>query len=467
MDVERRSAPQGFSRAAQRGADYRGCMQTPPRLVLVAEDDPDIGTAEKECLEVEGYSVLVARNGREALSLLDVATPDLVVLDLMMPEMDGFAFLREFRRRPEPRPPVLAMSAFADYLPKAVEAGATATLPKPFEIEEFLIRVDALSRGRTVAEAPPRAPVDERERLRAVTELQLDRGPPTDALDEFVQRVARIFEVPICLVSIITADRQHWQAHCGLPENLARARGTSRADSFCTHAVDAQAALVVQDAAESPFFAENPLVQDHGIRFYAGVPLVTRFGHAVGTLCLMAFDPHPFTAFDLDLLSVLARRVIAELEWRERRARAQAPDSAFCGLAWVDEELGVLGREAFTEALLVESLRAARRGTPLALVVAVAPQERLGDAAEGLNREFPRALLGRLGLARIGVLVPDAGAAGLAERARAAGGAGVETVAVDMPRILGGAAAFLREAERRSGEAGLANRRRSSSPGAR
>jgi len=441
-------------------------MQTPRRLILLAEDDPDIGSAEKECLEVEGYRVVVARNGREALSLLDIATPDLVVLDLMMPEMDGFGFLRAFRQRPEPRPPVLATSAFADYLPKAVEAGATATIPKPFDVEDFLARVDALSRGRTVPEAAPRAPVDERERLRAVTELQLDRAPSTEALDEFVQRAARIFEVPICLVSIVTEDRQHWQAHCGLPEDLARARGTPRADSFCTHAVDAQAALVVQDAAENPFFSENSLVKDHGIRFYAGVPLVTRFDLAVGTLCLMAFEPHPFTAFDLDLLSVLARRVIAELEWRERRARARAPDSAFRGLAWVDEELGILGREAFTEALQVESLRVARRGTPLALVVAVAPQERLGEVVEALNRELPRALLGRLGLARIGVLVPDAGAAELPERARAAGGAGVDAVAIDVPRILGGAAAFLREAERRVGQAGLANRQRSSSRGA-
>jgi CheY-like chemotaxis protein len=437
-------------------------MQTARRLVLLVEDDPDIGSAEKDCLELEGYSVIAARNGREALSLLDVATPDLIVLDLMMPELDGFGFLREFRRRPEPRPRVLAMSAFADYLPKAVEAGATATMSKPFRVEEFLSRVDALSLGRAVAEPAPRAPVDERERLRTVTELQLDRGPPTEALDEFVQRVARIFDVPICLVSIVTVDRQHWHAGCGLPETLAQARGTARVDSFCTHAVDAQAALVVQDSAENPFFAENPLVRDHGIRFYAGVPLVTRFGHAIGTLCLMAFAPHPFTAFDLDLLSVLARRVIAELEWRERRARAQAPDSAFRGLAWVDEELGVLGREAFTEALKVESLRAARRGTPLVLVVAVAPQERLGDATAGLNREFPRALLGRLGLARIGVIVPDAGAAALPERVRAAGGAGVDAVAIDVPRVIGGAAAFLREAERRFGQAGLANLRSSS-----
>jgi CheY-like chemotaxis protein len=421
-------------------------MPSPP-LVLLAEDEHDIAVLLMEALESEGYAVAHARHGRHALELLDRLRPSVLVTDLMMPEMDGLSLLKALAARPAPPPPVLAISAFDPYLATAVELGAAAALAKPFELDEFLRKVRLVAEGGAAGRAPRAIALDERQRLRAILEMRLDEPSPSQALQDFTARVARIFDVPICLTSIVTLDRQYWHAHCGLPQDLASVRGTPRDDSFCTHAVAARAALVVTDTVENPFFARNVLVRERGLRFYAGVPLIHRFGESLGTLCLLDFAPRPFTAFDLELLGVLARRVVAELEWRERRMRPGVPLGAFRHLAWLDEELDVLGREAFEHALAAEAMRAAEQRRALALLVVEVDAARLATVTDGLKLELPRSLLGRLATRRVGLLVPDSAAADAGARARAVAGEGAAVEAVDVRRLAGGAETFLRVAE--------------------
>ena len=104
--------------------------------VLVVDDDPDILDALSEILEVEGYEVQRARNGREALQRLEHTPPDLVLLDLMMPVMDGWEFARSLD--PEVRPPIIVLSADRNVSVKAQEIGALGWLAKPFELSELL-----------------------------------------------------------------------------------------------------------------------------------------------------------------------------------------------------------------------------------------------------------------------------------------------------------------------------------------
>jgi DNA-binding response OmpR family regulator len=104
--------------------------------VLVVDDDPDILDALSEILEVEGYEVQRARNGREALQRLEHAPPDLVLLDLMMPVMDGWEFARSLD--PDARPPIIVLSADRNVSVKAQEIGALGWLAKPFELSELL-----------------------------------------------------------------------------------------------------------------------------------------------------------------------------------------------------------------------------------------------------------------------------------------------------------------------------------------
>jgi DNA-binding response OmpR family regulator len=104
--------------------------------VLVVDDDPDILDALSEILEVEGYEVQRARNGREALQRLEHGPPDLVLLDLMMPVMDGWEFARSLD--PDARPPIIVLSADRNVSVKAQEIGALGWLAKPFELSELL-----------------------------------------------------------------------------------------------------------------------------------------------------------------------------------------------------------------------------------------------------------------------------------------------------------------------------------------
>ncbi|MFZ5469788.1 MAG: response regulator [Myxococcota bacterium] len=372
-----------------------------PKLILLIEDDIELAELTQTVLFDEGYVVLHAGDGRRALAVLDAllpVSPAVVIADMVMPVLDGLGFLREYAARPSPRPPVLAVSAVAPYLREARKLGATASLEKPYMLGQLLAAVRQLVTGGSVAVTPPRKITDEEERrrLRALFDLRLDQPAPEEALRAFVDHVARVFEVPVCLISVVTESRQFWTAGCGVPEVLAVERGTVREQSFCTHAVVGRTALVVQDAADNPFFYDNLLVWKHGVRLYAGVPLMSRTGEAVGTLCVMDFKPRIFTHFDLELLSVLARRVLAELEWREKRARPEVPASAFRYLNYVDAELGVLGRAAFLDVLTVEAARLAQKRRALALVGVWVPQTELVGAARALEKRFDTGWVGRL-----------------------------------------------------------------------
>jgi CheY-like chemotaxis protein len=105
----------------------------------VVDDDAQVRNVCRTALEESGYSVREATNGKEALTALDAAVIDLVALDLSMPDMDGFEFLRVVRIR-VPKPKVIVMSGFmgGTMLPTAKLFGAFATLAKPFSPESLL-----------------------------------------------------------------------------------------------------------------------------------------------------------------------------------------------------------------------------------------------------------------------------------------------------------------------------------------
>ena len=114
------------------------------KSVLVVDDDPDIRDFLSMVLEAEGYRVACARDGREALDRVRRDPPDAILLDIMMPRMDGWRFLKEHRMlSAECRCPVLAMSAAGGrYM--ARELGARDFLAKPFDLDTLFGKVAAL-----------------------------------------------------------------------------------------------------------------------------------------------------------------------------------------------------------------------------------------------------------------------------------------------------------------------------------
>jgi CheY-like chemotaxis protein len=120
--------------------------------VLIVEDDATIRDLVVLLLEGEGYEVREAANGQVALDVLSEWRPDLILLDLMMPVLDGWTFLTLQRAAPDLRPiPVIVMSASRRLQVAADDLGAAITITKPFEIEAILAAVSSALGGSAVS----------------------------------------------------------------------------------------------------------------------------------------------------------------------------------------------------------------------------------------------------------------------------------------------------------------------------
>jgi DNA-binding response OmpR family regulator len=136
--------------------------------ILVVEDDDSIRTALRWALEDEGYDVAEAVSGEDAVRMVATAAPDMMVVDLMLGSMDGFAVIRDVRR--EHDLPIIVVSARADThdIVAALESGADDYVTKPFEVKEITARLRALRRRAGTGAAQHRGP----------EEVVLDGRPP-------------------------------------------------------------------------------------------------------------------------------------------------------------------------------------------------------------------------------------------------------------------------------------------------
>lgn len=154
----------------------------------------------------------------------------------------------------------------------------------------------------------PLPTADEPRRLALLDSLGLIYSPAEERFDRITRLARRVFGVPIAIVSLVSCERQWFKSVQGLAVTE-----TPRELSFCSHAIHSDAPLVIADASQHPFFADNPLVNDAPhIRFYAGHPL-TYDEVRLGTLCLIDRQPRHLKPDDLDALRSLACWVENEL----------------------------------------------------------------------------------------------------------------------------------------------------------
>ncbi|MDB4932896.1 MAG: serine/threonine protein kinase [Myxococcaceae bacterium] len=178
------------------------------------------------------------------------------------------------------------------------------------------IAFDQLDRKQAVE--PTLIPENEAERMEAVRRYQILDTPADGSFDTITALAARLLKAPIAIVSIVDHDRIWFKSHHGVDvEEIDRDPG------LCASAILHNEPWIVNSTRDDPRTLANPLVAgEFGLQFYAGVPLTTKDGFNLGTLCVLDFEPRQLEGDDVANLEDLAAMVMSQLELRLESRRA-------------------------------------------------------------------------------------------------------------------------------------------------
>ncbi len=152
----------------------------------------------------------------------------------------------------------------------------------------------------------------EEKRLNAIRKYQILDTPPDGNFDRLATLAAKVFNMPICIISLVDTDRIWFKSHYGL--NIKQ---ISREPGLCASAILADDVYIVENATEDPRTLTNPLVtSEFGLRFYAAAPLTTSEGYNLGTFCIIDQKQRYLTEAQQQVLQEFASIAMDEIELR-------------------------------------------------------------------------------------------------------------------------------------------------------
>lgn len=164
-------------------------------------------------------------------------------------------------------------------------------------------------------------------RVAALRQAELLDTPSEEVFDRLTRLAAKALEAPVSLFTLIDAERQFCKSVVGLPDIWISGRDSPLSYSFCQHAVAMGVPLVIEDARQHPLVRQDPATM-RGVIAYAGVPLVTSDGHALGTLCVIDFQPRRWSEGEVQTLAELAAVVVTKIELRSALRAAEHAETA-------------------------------------------------------------------------------------------------------------------------------------------
>ena len=160
--------------------------------------------------------------------------------------------------------------------------------------------------------------LNESERITELGRYEILDTPPEDEFDELTELAALICKTPIAAITLVARDRQWFKSITGLD-----LKETARDIAFCSHTIEAEDPFIISDALADVRFIDNPLVTgQQNLRFYAGVPIVSPLGYALGSFCVIDRVPRSLDAAQIRSLQLLAEQVVEKLNLRLHRREA-------------------------------------------------------------------------------------------------------------------------------------------------
>lgn len=311
--------------AAQTAVDAPQIPMPPCRVYCLparAERDQLAGAMLAQLLEQQGAHAQNAPAklaAGESLELLEKADVDVVCISVVAPSTIIHArYLCTKVHARFPRIKIIiglwgATENIAEPARRLRDSGADEVV---VSLAEAVVQIAKLAPHFAEDMMPAPIPEDDEDRLAALNALQLLDTAAEPAFDRIIKKLARIFEVPIALISLVDRNRLFFKSQTGLPEDLARSRQAPRKVSVCGHVVSSNEITVIEDLARDRRFTNNPWIKERGLRFYAGAPLRAPNGQPIGSLCLLDTIPREFTLRDRRQLQEYASEVMEEITRR-------------------------------------------------------------------------------------------------------------------------------------------------------